>query len=175
MVEDELGVELDHRWTEGMAEGERRLFFQLLDMGRRANWAEALREQTKKAAAELFQELGAKIPKLKWAKATVVKLHAELDVIRVEQIEEHDDAECVILAKQDLKRALEEAKREANGLQLSSGLGTTKAEATTLRDQVVNLDAEVVLLSKLESSKAEITRLRGVGGSSDGVFAGGRR
>ncbi|KAL5979959.1 hypothetical protein ACLOJK_039071 [Asimina triloba] len=90
------------------------------------------------------------------------------ETLAVERDEARNDAKDVVLAKQDLERAFEEAKSEATIVQLqkldvdlSSELGATKAEVATFRDQVVNLDTkEVKLSSKLESSQAEITRLQ---------------
>ncbi|KAL6001388.1 hypothetical protein ACLOJK_007122 [Asimina triloba] len=93
-----------------------------------------------------------------------------------------DDVEGTILAKQDLERALEEAKREVTRVQLqaldveacirlisdqaadasrlSFEIGVVKAEVATLRDLVVSLDAkEAELSSKLKSLQAEITLL----------------
>ncbi|KAL6000000.1 hypothetical protein ACLOJK_034677 [Asimina triloba] len=71
-----------------------------------------------KATTELLQELGARTLELERARTVVAKLHAELDTTRAERDEARDDAKDAVLAKQDLEPALEEAKREATGLQL---------------------------------------------------------
>ncbi|KAL5980429.1 hypothetical protein ACLOJK_028337 [Asimina triloba] len=95
MARERLEVELEQRWAKGMAEGERRFFFQLLEMGRHANPVEALQEQ---------------------AEGAVLEILSVLDVTRAEQDEACNDAEGVSLAKQDLERALADVEASIRGL-----------------------------------------------------------
>ncbi|KAL5984475.1 hypothetical protein ACLOJK_018580, partial [Asimina triloba] len=68
MAREEQGAVLEHHRAEGMTEGERRFFFQLLEMGRRANWG----------------ELHVKTLELEQVREVAVKLHVQLDVTRAE-------------------------------------------------------------------------------------------
>ncbi|KAL5975622.1 hypothetical protein ACLOJK_019947 [Asimina triloba] len=45
MARERLEVKRERCRVEGMVEGEQRFFFQFLEMGRSANWAEAMREE----------------------------------------------------------------------------------------------------------------------------------
>ncbi|KAL5994326.1 hypothetical protein ACLOJK_024375 [Asimina triloba] len=78
-----------------MTEGERRFFFQLLEMGRHANLAEALQEHVEGAVSELL---------------------SVSSVTRAEQDEVYDEVEGISFAKQNLERSLAEATTEAGDL-----------------------------------------------------------
>ncbi|KAL6005484.1 hypothetical protein ACLOJK_006051 [Asimina triloba] len=77
--------------SEGMVEGKRCFFLQLIEMGRRAHRAEARREEAEKAAVSLRSALDAE--------------RADLKVTR-------DNAEGILLSKRNLNQALASAEGE---------------------------------------------------------------
>ncbi|KAL5989124.1 hypothetical protein ACLOJK_027226 [Asimina triloba] len=95
--------------VEGMTDGERHFFFQLLEMGRRVNRVEALREEAEGAILEFCSVFNA--------------TRAELDKAR-------DDPEGISLAKQDLERAL------ASLLHLSNQAENVREEASRLSSEI---------------------------------------
>ncbi|KAL5987084.1 hypothetical protein ACLOJK_041080 [Asimina triloba] len=107
-----------------MIEGEQRFFFQLLEVGQRANRVETLREETRRA---------------------VLELHSVLDATRVELDEARDDPGGISLTKKDLEWALVEATTEAGDLRLQK-LGL-EASFWRLSDQVNHTREEASRLS----------------------------
>ncbi|KAL5987824.1 hypothetical protein ACLOJK_035579 [Asimina triloba] len=77
MAGEKVKAEGEQCWAEGMVEGERLFFFQLLEMGWRANRAKALQEQAEKVAAGLLEGLGAATLELGQAKEATTELQEE--------------------------------------------------------------------------------------------------
>ncbi|KAL5997312.1 hypothetical protein ACLOJK_008242 [Asimina triloba] len=133
MTREKLEVELEQHWAEGMAEGMRHFFFQLLEMGQHANRAESLREQ---------------------AKGAISKLLLVLDITRAKRDEVRDDVEDVFLAKQNLEQALAEATTEAGDPRLQKFI--VEASIGRLSDQAAHAREETSrLLFELDVVKVK--------------------
>ncbi|KAL5985202.1 hypothetical protein ACLOJK_036440 [Asimina triloba] len=123
--------------------GERRFFFQLLKMDRRANRVKALQERAKEAVAKLIHE---------------AELLVELDASRAKRDEARDDVEGAAFTKQDLEQTLEEATAKATGLCLQKL--NAKTSIQPLSDQAACAQEEASKLSlELDTAKVEVTWL----------------
>ncbi|KAL6009298.1 hypothetical protein ACLOJK_022526 [Asimina triloba] len=142
MAREGLKVKRERCQVKGITEGEWRFFFKLLEMGRHANRAEALREEAEKA---------------------ILELHSILDATRVELDEARDDTEGISLAKQDLEWALaKHAQEEAS--RLSSELDVVRAGRDEVVGRVVTAKEEVLQsLTELVTFRYEIKVLHARG------------
>ncbi|KAL6003107.1 hypothetical protein ACLOJK_023330 [Asimina triloba] len=95
MAEEELGVKLVRRWVECIAKGEQCFFFHLIEMD-------------EKTTVGLPEDLNAAMFERERAKEAATELLAELDATKAKRDEALNEAKGIILAEQDLERALEE-------------------------------------------------------------------
>ncbi|KAL6006495.1 hypothetical protein ACLOJK_037449 [Asimina triloba] len=170
LMRERLEVERERYRVEGMVDEEWRFFFQLLKMGRRANRAEALQEEAKKAFLELRLVLDATRAELDEALA---KLSSEFAAMRAERDEV---ISRVMTAREEVlwfSTELFALRSEVEILLVrDADPGTDKessrAKHEAARGEVLALQERVVILSSKESEllveseivQAEVARLR---------------
>ncbi|KAL5980293.1 hypothetical protein ACLOJK_028201 [Asimina triloba] len=158
MVRERLETEGERCHVEGMVEGERRLFFQLLKMGRCANQAEARREVVEKAVARLCSVLDAMRAELEVARAKQAQEEASKLAERVEAIKRAAAAEEKVVQPLMEPVALRPEAESLRDVDPDAGEGSSlNGEVSVLRERIVVLSSrESKLLVESDKMQVEV-------------------
>ncbi|KAL6006481.1 hypothetical protein ACLOJK_037435 [Asimina triloba] len=139
--------------------GEQSFFYELQEMGRRANPAATLEVKAMVVVEDLRQDLYAARLEQGHLKEDMAKLLAYLVVAKAERDKVVGDVEVSSLAKRDLKKALVEANTEGREKvsRLSAKLIVAKSKGEALQARAVGLDADGAESgAKLDAARGDI-------------------